>query len=452
MKGTYAIVLLVCTSICYGQAVPRESQADAGAFELVKRLDAEIKRRYRGSPQVDTDDYEIALSKLIKMGSKAEKALELKVKADVARRAELEKLRDDEESNGVLGPEETNELERLSTNVELLTALRRIQKKRDPISIQLIAAKEVLALPGKLPTFSAKLKSVDVEKMPVWLSLGQDHHGTHREAQWRFEVKDAAGKVLPILENEDKFPIRFHTGHRNIGWLKSGDYIDTYLRMGEFIHIPKPGEYTVTLLYHSQLPIADYRNTDLNELIVFRSQSIKLTVSKGPKLPVKTGKGDRKKAAALISDLPGKGVVKVVGGVYHDGDFEFVKPDSAAGKILTMNWRAVPALLDALSDAQISRHQKAWVLSLLYTITAEEDLNPIHSDALPHHAGRAGKLNLGGVTILALPLNAAEAGKIELDESNSESGEVNGVAQDDLIKKWKEYRHRSLDIRETEDR
>lgn len=451
MRGTYAILLLSCVSICFGEGAREPAREEPGAFELVKRLDEQIKRRYRGSPEADTDDLEIALNKLIKMGNKGEKALERKVRADAARRAELEKLRDDEDHNGVLGPEEASELERLSTNLELLTALRRIQKKGDPISIQLIAAKELLAIPGKLPRFSAKLKSVDVEKMPVWLSLGRDFHGTPREAQWRFEVKDAAGKILPVRENKDLFRIR--TGSRSTGWLKSGDHIDTYLRLSEFVDIPEPGEYTVTLLYHSQLPIADYKNeTDLKDLIIFRSQSIKLTVSKGRKLTIKTGKGDRKKAAALISELPEKGIVKVVGGVYHDGDFEFVKPESAAGKILTMNWRAVPALLDGLSDERISRHQKAWVLSLLYTITAEEELNPLHTEALPHHAGRAGKLDLGGVTVVALPLNAAEAGKIELDESNSESGEVNWVAQDELIKKWMEYRDRVLDIQEPRDR
>lgn len=360
--------------------------------------------------------------------------MELKLRQDGSLRADAKKRRKQLGTNA-RGYWARDEVDRLSNNLELLTALRRVQKKPDPISIQVIQPKGLKAIPRKLPTFSVKLKSVDVEKTPVWMQLIPHGHGSHREAQWRFEVKTAAGNQLPVRPNPNSFRhgFRHGGGMKSDGWLTSGDYLDTVLPMADFIEIPEPGEYTVTLMYHPKLPIADITNiAELDDLIIFRSESFKLTVSKGPKLVIQDTRNDRTNVLSSVAQLPNEGLVKVVGGVYDEDDFEFLSPKSPAGRILLLNWQAVPALLDSLSDANLSRHRKAWILSLLYSITVERDLNPSSTAALPAHQGMAGK---------------------NMCSSNwSEEQRIIPSEQDALIAKWHAYRDRNLDIRESDNK
>ena len=48
-------------------------------------------------------------------------------------------------------------------------------------------------------------------------------------------------------------------------------------------------------------------------------------------------------------------------------------PDSPAGKLLTMKWKAVPAMIDAAMDETTSPVQRAWLLALLASITGAHD-------------------------------------------------------------------------------
>jgi hypothetical protein len=406
--------------------------SEASVQQLVDLLDTKIERRY-WSTHVDNNDYEAMLQKIIRHGRAAEKPLVSKLKHDAVLLKEaknrLDKYRELDLLERPVGFwAERDEVDRLSNNLELLTALRRVQQKPDPLLIQVIPPKEMKAIPGKLPTFSVKLKSVDLEKTPIWMQLIPHFHGTRRESQWRFEVRTNAGDLLPIRPNTN--PFRFGGGIKSDGWLRQGDYLDTKLPMRDFIDISEPGEYTVALVYHSKLPIADITDVDeLNDLIVFRSQSFPLTVQPGPKLVIESSRSDRAKVRSLVAELPNEELVQFVGGVYDEDDYEFLSPDSPAGKILNLNWRAVPALLDCLSDKTLSRHRKAWIVGLLYTITGEQDLNPAFSGALPTFSGQAGKNTLGA----------------DLNEDRS----ILPREQDELVAKWLTYRNKYLDIRES---
>ena len=70
------------------------------------------------------------------------------------------------------------------------------------------------------------------------------------------------------------------------------------------------------------------------------------------------------------------------------------------------------------------------MLSLLYSITAEHELNPVFSGALPAFEGMAGKNTLGA--------------------NLNEDAQIIPSKQDLLIAKWHAYRGRYLDIRESD--
>lgn len=430
MNSSVIMLIIGTVTSCGPDSEPSQNDLKTASDvqQLINRLNSDAKRR-QWSVNVETNVFEVVLKKLIKLGKRAERPLEFKLNEEAELRAKAEKRLKKLDRLDADYWKENYELDRLSNNCELLTALRRIQKKADPLSIEVTQPKGLRAIPGKLPTFAVKLRSVDVEKTPVWTQLIPHFHGSRREAQWRFEVKTADGNILPVRPNTSLF--RIAGGIKSDGWLKYGDYLDTILPMGDFIDIPEPGEYTVTLLYHPKLPIADTADVaELDELLIFRSDSFPLTVDKGPKLIVEASQSIRAKVLSLVAELPDEGVVKIVGGVYDEDDFAFIPPESPAGRILNLNWQALPSLIDSLSDARLSRHRKAWVLSLLYGITAEHDLNPVFSGALPAFEGMGGKNTLGG-------------------DWNSDR-RIIPREQDSLIAKWQRFRDQYLEIRESE--
>ncbi len=442
MMKLCAIALITSASIGFAPPVDDKahdnSNTETSVLELVKRLDADAKRRYYSSHNEKTNDFEAVLQKIIRHGEKAEKPLSFKLKHEASMIVEaqkrLEKIQGtDEFLTQREYWKESEEVDRLSNNLELVTALRRVQERPDPLFIRVTLPKDLKAIPGRLPSFFVKLKSVDIEQTPVWVQLIPHFHGSRREAQWRFEVRNPAGDLLPVRPNTQR--IRIGGGIKSDGWLRFGESLDTVLPMGDFIEIPEPGEYTVTVMYHPKLPIADITNVDeLDELIVFRSQSFKLTVGKGPRLAIESSKADRAKVLSLVAEMPNEGVVKIVGGVYDEDDHAFVSPESPAGQILTLNWQAVPALLDSLSEEMFTLHRKAWVLSLLYTITLEHELNPIRFQrALPDYDGQA-------------------AGKNTLGADLSGDSRIIPHKQQLLITKWRKFRDEYLDIRESTDK
>lgn len=231
----------------------------------------------------------------------------------------------------------------LRNNLELVTALRRIQKKPDPVQIDVKLAvdveelppvfaggwlveavelgpetwlkqtrdqfakagiklddRRILAMAGsvddvlrlvphatrvdqrrplpvrmrKPPTFVVALRSADVGGIPIWLMSGADFFGDVR-ARWRFEVKDASGAALPPR----KYLLTVGGGFGFSSFRDPGDVEYMELPLGAYVDLPKPGEYTVSILFHNDLYLADMESTDdLDTLIVVRSQPFKIKV------------------------------------------------------------------------------------------------------------------------------------------------------------------------------
>lgn len=435
--------VVLCCALGYAESVAEEATGPAEVVtasdqnsiaddeptiaELVARIDTDVPRpRYYFK-----EDLAIAFDQLLHAiialgGPEAERLLQAKIQQD---ESDLKKAIAALNREVFPHPNLDPEVDRLSNNLELLTALRRVQQKPDPLVIDLQFPDELKGDTRSLPKIAVKLRSADIEQKSLWVCRGRRCHSSHRQAQWRFEVQRADGVWLDPRRRERAFPdIRLGGGVKCDGPLLYGETLETELPMGDFVSVSEPGEYTVTLLYHPKLPIADFeQESPLDRLTIFRSRSFKLKVTEAPRRVIESSPDDRREAQALIAQLPDKGVVRISGGHYGERHRNFIPPESAAGRLMLMKWRAVPSLLEALTDKSVSRHQRAWVLVILHKTTEERHLAPTRfPDALPKWESGSDQ----GITA-------------------SIGGTITPYGQDILIRKWRKLADRYFEFRET---
>jgi hypothetical protein len=152
-------------------------------------------------------------------------------------------------------------------NVELLTALRRAQKRPDPLRIQVSV---VPSLVGKAePMIHATITNVDVGQESVQLKHGGDYRGGRLE-RWRIELTDEQGRRV---RDSNFFP-GMGGGIFSVGPLKPGE-TERYpakMDLRDYVAPPRSGKYSLRVVYHNDLCIAD--ETDIAGLIVMRSEPI----------------------------------------------------------------------------------------------------------------------------------------------------------------------------------
>jgi hypothetical protein len=246
--------------------------------------------------------------------------------------------------------------------METLTALRRVQGKPDPFHIELSGPAKLQSIFPSLPV-GIEASLVNMDNDPIPFTRGGDYR-SGRQARWRVEARDGAGK---LLAERDMFGSD-GGGLYNIDQLAPGEKWRTRLDIGNFLHALPPGEYTLRVLYHDSLCIADQPNVD--DLIVSSSPTIKLTVKS---LEIPEASVDGAKIRGLLAGIDEKAKVMVVGGTYGNWAHDLVPPDSPQGKLLAIGLPAVPPLLEVLDDPKLKPQRRAVVLSLLYSVTGQND-------------------------------------------------------------------------------
>jgi len=250
-----------------------------------------------------------------------------------------------------------------SSNVTLLTALRRVQKKTDPLVILVTGKAEIKCHVGYLPVLMANLTNLDSERTQVKLELGGDYRGASRSNKWRIQVVDADGHVLPEREDEDM------GGFVHFETLEYGESVPMRLPVAAYVDVSKPGTYTVTVLYHPFVRIGNVSSVD--GLVCCHSLPLKMVVEP---VKIETTDEEQNRAAALILKLPANGPLHILGGAYNEqaaGDF--MPKDSPAAQLLQLEWKAVPELIRAVNGKTLNPTQRAWALGLLFSITDHND-------------------------------------------------------------------------------
>jgi tetratricopeptide (TPR) repeat protein len=259
-------------------------------------------------------------------------------------------------------------------NLELLTALRRVQGQPDPLRILVNAPARLECEFPDLPFLQVCLKNLDAERRDIDYTAGSDYR-SGRQTRWRFAVRDEQGNLLPgrgPLVGEDGFlegggALEAPRPHYGQCW-------ETELAMGSFVTLDHPGTYDFHIVYHDQWTIADECGNPWNEnlagLILCRSDPLRLTVK--PRR-IALERGGRDTVRRLLGALDENGPVKVLGGSYDVGAHKLIPPESPAGRLLTLGWKAVPILLAELERKDLTENRRSWVLAMLFGITGYHD-------------------------------------------------------------------------------
>jgi hypothetical protein len=343
--------------------------------KLVRDLDSAPHERYH-TARDQFASYESILSEVIRRGGgEAEKLLAAKLAAQDAKlAAALDAFHTEkDETNRRKQWQAVCELER---NVELVTALRRVQKKPDPLAVIVDRSERIEGGTRDLPTLKVALKNVDLEKREIGINKGADYR-SGRHARCRIHVWDSDGKLLPHLPRLSPQG----GGLSDEGPLQFGETWEVELALASYVKISSAGKYEAQVLYADSGIIADIDTPGvLDRMIVFRSETFELHVEHGPKIAIRLKQDEMETAKALIRRLKGDEPLRILIGDYVDKHHDFISPDSPQGALLNMAWQAVPALIEALEDENLTFRTRAWLISLLFSITLEHELDPTAED------------------------------------------------------------------------
>lgn len=302
----------------------------------------------------------------------------------------------------------------------LLTALRRTQKRQDPLVILVEGKARIEAKLGYLPEISANLTNLDPEKLPVTLWMGGDYRGASRHNKWRIQLFDEKGRALPERQE-------FDTG----GFLHSEtlEYRESFpltLSLGSYVSVEKPGTYTMRVLFHPVTSIGNVSATD--ELLCCTSIPMTLVIEP---ITVELTAAEQASSAALILKLPRQGPVHILGGGYDEKLGDFMPKDSPAGQLKQMEWKAVPELIAAVNGEKLTPVQRAWALGLLFSITDQR--NPMDAGGVvgPFEYRHSGWTTFGGGPGSGQSLSRAAM--------SMRVGEINEQAQRDFAQGWKAW-------------
>ena len=252
-----------------------------------------------------------------------------------------------------------------SKNLELLTALRRLQGLPDPVhvSINAIDPGRRLQWPD-MPVLKVTVQNVDVLQQTVGFTVAGDNR-SGRWARFHVQIKNSdTGELLDILPP----PSWIGGGIVNNKQLHFREGWHTKIYVQDYVNTLTPGKYLLKVFYHNERTIDRIR--PLTDLIFCESDEYRLLVEDRV---IWQSAEERKEIETLLSSIDRTRHTKVITGQYGQWAYEHVSPETSFGKILTASWAAVPALLDELQDETQSPMSRAHTLAMLYSITGEVD-------------------------------------------------------------------------------
>lgn len=176
---------------------------------------------------------------------------------------------------------------RFPDNIELLTALRRAQGERDPLTLELeIGRRPSWAANYAGPCLQAVVRNVDVGNEAVFFTDGCDDRGGRRE-RWRFVLTDEKGQRVA----DSNYCPMMRGGVGTFGPLQHGEtgHRINFFELRKYVAPPSSGRYQLEAFYHNDVGIANER--DVSGLIVSKSKPIAVIVRN----PSPAAKADRRR-------------------------------------------------------------------------------------------------------------------------------------------------------------
>lgn len=247
--------------------------------------------------------------------------------------------------------------------IPLLTALRRLEGKADPLGLEVAGTREFVLPFPELPVLKIALRNQDVEGEAVMVSEGGNYR-SGRFTRCRIDGHDPQGNPLPVFDPQEVLGGGFY--HR--GRLPAGVALDFDVPFSSFTRLESPGEHEFRVQYHDEFRIAHRR--DVDRLIVVTSDPIRL---RWEARTVRISEERERKIFERIAELDGLERVLLVSFPYSEGATPTFRKETPATRILAEGFDAVPVLLAALENSACSAHRRAWILALLFDLTGVLD-------------------------------------------------------------------------------
>jgi hypothetical protein len=315
-------------------------------------------------------------------------------------------------------------------DLELLTALRRIQGKCDPLTIRLEGENTIEAEFPELPVLEALLQNVDEDGESFYYTDGGDYR-TGRLERWRVEAIGSDGCPAQVR----KWPPTFGGGgysrevmkagesRGTLGRNENGEWSASYplsIPIADYVELDPELTYTILVQYHDQMQIADLVST--TNLLVH--SSLPLQFSWKPRT-IRLSAAERSRAEEWLAGLRSDDRVVVFRVPYREDMVFEGEPPRPFDGLYRMGWKALPPLLDALErDDDPSR--RAWYLATLFSMTGLVDptLDPVGEGSA-----------LGSYRFVTPPRSAGSGGSGG-GQGTVTAGPPNPDAQQPLIEKW----------------
>ncbi len=326
------------------------------------------------------------------------------------------------------------------TQVLLLTALRRMQGRPDPLTVEAALLGEGPYLFPQLPVVGVRLLHTEGETATFPMQIGGDYR-SGRLSRWDVEFRDAKGKPHGGVDDWTSMfgggmSQRLPVGPGFVWGIDQDEPWNLDREEGEPkppLPIPLPvaayrrpatfGKYTLRVAYHDSATIAD--ESDSTGRILFRSQELEFEWA--PRA-VEISKADEARVNAALEKLYKEKKVSLTG--FHLPGYQGSKAEDAHAldHLFVEGWKAVPILIDNLQVARIPS-QRAHLIAALYDLTGLE--SPQGWSA----RGAIGNYELYGGYV------PAGSGVKSTPARGSGTGKIRAQAQDRVVERWLGHRH-----------
>ena len=336
---------------------------------------------------------------------------------------------------------------------EMLTALRRIQGRPDPLEVTVESAEQVEVTWPDIPRFKVTLRNREADGPRFAIGPENNYRGGFLRA-FRFDVVRADGSRVPVRQRWGDFG-----GVETLTSLKPGEEWHSVLDMRDYISALDCGVYTVRAQYGEDAMFSNAR--DLRGRICYSSEPFSLSVGLRR---ITLTRAEDKAVRTACNSLPDSGPVRFVVGTAVEEHEAFIAGDSPEGVLLRSGWKAVPALLDELEIQNASLRRRAWALALLFGISGANDPRPMsvfsgNFEGIDNEDSEISEGGLGGAGVQRTSLGTSrysgsawecliggphstlggQGGAFVMSQAGG-GGEPSPVAQKWLIGRWKAAR------------
>jgi hypothetical protein len=309
-------------------------------------------------------------------------------------------------------------LGRSGSDLEELTALRRIQNKPDPVAVWLKPSNERVVQFPEMPVWDVALINQDVEDRSAGYLVGGDGR-SGRETRWRIEATDGKGnRIRPLGRGVVEIGGGMVEGRE----LRPKETSTSSLDLSSYLPALPPGEYKLTVLYSDEETIAD--DEDVRGLIMCRSPEVTLRVKPLMVKPDAGRDAEIRKRVVAIDDNP----QIILDGSYGPWAYEFIPKSSNRGWVLSVGLPAVPALIDMLDDPTFTAGQRAEVLATLFSLTGQNDPRGLGRHLVGGFKSWSGPWAIGG--------QGQRLGIGGIDTEESLGGTIDEAKQKLFVKRW----------------